>query len=474
MKAKKNIFTFTCKMFIFAVIVYFFMGLLPNLLSYSIVNYKYGMEFVYEILMGVIVFVVMLLFGNSYVFTTKKEKLGASLLVGLPLIIFSVINLIFNLASVERFILPNIINLVLLSLAIGLTEEFMCRGWLQNEFIERFGESRRKVILSICLSGFIFGLLHLFNLSTVGLFSTLLQILSVTAAGVFLGAVYYRTKNIWSVVLLHALYDFSMLIVDVGNVKDCGVVSNPNFVMLMYSLLVTVLMVSYFAASSVYTLRRSKINKLVSEKEKVNNKVRKEEADLNKRLFIYLGIILVVIFVPINDDDLNNYSVCYKYEDVVVDSYSESYYHNIDNFKLYYSEPFVDTSLAEYKYEVFKDKDTLKVGVRNSDNYNDGYFDVENVVDYAVIENEDDYTIVIIGDNGNTLNYVTFEKGYLSSISFIEGVTKNLHVVDVPVVNKVGYLEKDNSNYKYPLALTPLNDKLIVDKNDKILLIKNK
>ena len=42
------------------------------------------------------------------------------------------------------------------------------------------------------------------------LFETIMQVLQTTSVGILLGAIYFRTKNIWSVVALHGFYDFAI------------------------------------------------------------------------------------------------------------------------------------------------------------------------------------------------------------------------------------------------------------------------
>ena len=59
--------------------------------------------------------------------------------------------------------------------------------------------------------------MHLGNIFTMGqsVALTIAQILGAAATGVFFGVIYYKTKNIWTVVALHGLWDFSLFL---GNV----------------------------------------------------------------------------------------------------------------------------------------------------------------------------------------------------------------------------------------------------------------
>ena len=62
--------------------------------------------------------------------------------------------------------------------------------------------------MSLLASSIAFGLIHLVNLfSTVG--PTLIQVGYATGLGIFFGAVYLRTRNLWGPVVLHSLIDIS-------------------------------------------------------------------------------------------------------------------------------------------------------------------------------------------------------------------------------------------------------------------------
>jgi len=97
----------------------------------------------------------------------------------------------------------------------GLIEEFFFRGLLQ---------SRLSVILKsqtggIVCSAIIFGLVHAPGLFLRGadsegikeqmpfLFWVVYTIVNMSIAGVFLGVVYSKTKNLWLVIAIHAMFD---------------------------------------------------------------------------------------------------------------------------------------------------------------------------------------------------------------------------------------------------------------------------
>ena len=156
---RKNIFVYFLMMLgIFAMIDFAMM----------FIYYKYGDDIILEIFYAILVLIVMLLFKNAYVFTNKQEKLYKALLMGAPMIMFSTIILCTNITDLSMknpSVLTgrNIISVLLLCGLIGITEEFLCRGWLQNEFLERYGDTKKNVITSVLLASFIFGKCNYYN-----------------------------------------------------------------------------------------------------------------------------------------------------------------------------------------------------------------------------------------------------------------------------------------------------------------------
>ena len=182
----------------------------------------------------------MLLFKNSYVFTQKREPLKTGLFYGLFYIIGSVIfMLLFGVFNGGFNSGLALINLFVGCLLIGICEEFLCRGWLLNEFLERYGNSKKGIWYSIVISGLIFGLMHIGNIFSAGqdVPSTITQVISAT--GIVFGLIYYKTKNIWSVVILHGLWDFSLFLGDVTPItEEIVTVNGFSIVGILFSILI--------------------------------------------------------------------------------------------------------------------------------------------------------------------------------------------------------------------------------------------
>ncbi|MBO4389845.1 MAG: CPBP family intramembrane metalloprotease [Lachnospiraceae bacterium] len=93
---------------------------------------------------------------------------------------------------------------------IGVYEESLFRGILQNAFHEYFGEdSGKNIVTAIVCASVVFGLFHLFNLfSGAGLLQVVIQALSAIGGGMIFGVIYCNSrKNLWLCALIHGFCD---------------------------------------------------------------------------------------------------------------------------------------------------------------------------------------------------------------------------------------------------------------------------
>ncbi len=242
-KKKPNVILFTLLM----IIIFLFItegiiwGYGGNLIYYTISNHPQGNLVVSEAILAVMVFIVLLIFKNGYIFTEKKEKIGVGLFYGLFYLLGSILFMLLYGVYAGGFKSGlTIINVVIGCFLVGLCEEFLCRGWLLNEFLERYGDNKKGIWYSIIISGIIFGLMHLGNIFVVGQnpILTITQIINAAALGTIFGVIYYKTKNIWSVVLLHGLWDFSLYLGVVAPISDkTEVLSSFSVIGLIFTIL---------------------------------------------------------------------------------------------------------------------------------------------------------------------------------------------------------------------------------------------
>lgn len=489
---KQSLTVFFIKMLIIFLLVQTFTTLIPSLLAGSILNYKYGTEFIVEAIWALVVLIIMLLSKNSYVFTGKKEDFFKSIKLGAPILGISILCFIGNMNNLYETYFPIIINLALFCLSIGIAEEFLCRGWIQNEFIERFASNRKQVIYSIVLSSLLFGGMHITNaLYGQSLFDTLIQIAQATSVGVLLGSIYYRTKNIWSVVFLHGFYDFSLMLGSANVIKECTSLT-PSTPVALYSIFSSILIIAFYILSSIILLRKSKINEVLDKKEILTEEDLIKENKFIKKIKAALIIVIIIFFLPTHTliKGYGENEVCYDYEEKELSNY-QTHYYNYKKFDIKYAREEIAFSKCTYEQTecvqeqiTYKENfnfefllnDKNKLLIRNVLTQEEITLEYEDVYEYELIENEESYILLIHTYDSESIIYYSdyFNKktmsnddGYLSKLnsSFIK--------FDVPSIDQIGYITIKNNDYKYPYMISDLYDKFIIDENKKIYILSN-
>ncbi|MBI1782709.1 MAG: CPBP family intramembrane metalloprotease [Sphingobacteriales bacterium] len=117
--------------------------------------------------------------------------------------------------SITQFVIGIPLCLIYLVFDAGLIEEFFFRGFLQSRLATLFNSNSGGIVIS----AIIFGLVHAPGLYLRGaasegigeqmpfLYFATYTIAYMSVAGVFLGIIYSKTKNLWLVMILHAVVD---------------------------------------------------------------------------------------------------------------------------------------------------------------------------------------------------------------------------------------------------------------------------
>jgi membrane protease YdiL (CAAX protease family) len=103
-----------------------------------------------------------------------------------------------------------------LFIEVGLVEEFFFRGLLQN----RLGVILRSKAGAICISALIFGLVHAPGMylrqagvhdglgAEPSLLNSIVYCIAIQSVpGLFLGVLWERTRNLWLLMAIHAMFD---------------------------------------------------------------------------------------------------------------------------------------------------------------------------------------------------------------------------------------------------------------------------
>ena len=451
-KKRMNMFAYSIIMLIVFLLVFITIHMfLGKFLSNNIMNYPFGKDLIGEAILAVLVFIVMLLWKNSYVFTQKHESLGKSLKYGAYYLILGGFFLIFiGIFSGGLSNWHGVINLLIFCFLIGMYEEFLCRGWLLNEFLERYGDSSKGVWLSIIASGVIFGLLHTINIYTGGMSisGAIVQVLSAAASGIVFGVIYYKTKNIWSVVLLHAFWDFSLLLSTNSVVKSFTPSVELNTILsLVFGILLAIVelcvIIPYIKIKS---------------KPKKGFQILWSIVPAILYVIVFFGYALSsLIFVHINKP--------YEFDNIKIKEYSISS-NNFSKYNINYNN--YDNT---YKYSLYKNKNKLIF----KNDITDSFISIKtkSLVDYSIIETDYSYIIGYLDLDKNYdlyLYYNIISKDILSNDEmFLDSIKSNFKKYGI-INGEIGTIEYlyDNTNDKDYLAVNINNTYYLLKEDDKM------
>lgn len=140
-------------------------------------------------------------------FSTKGILKG--LLLGLPTVsiwIYYVLGYasIWHLRKVPKG--SDILFALLFLLSVGFNEELSMRGVLLPVLLRHRKDKKYGVVMAVLWSSVSFGVLHYFQWHENS-FQTALHVLHTTVMGMFLATVFLLSRNIWSAIIVHALYD---------------------------------------------------------------------------------------------------------------------------------------------------------------------------------------------------------------------------------------------------------------------------
>ncbi len=453
---QKNMFLF----FILMSILFFFVlevvfSLVGGLLFRTISTAKYGQDSIMELLLVCFMLIVLAFAGNSYVFREKKVGFFKGLLVSLPMLIFTCLLLLTSLVNlVENFNLFNIISLLFFCALVGMAEEFLCRAWLQNEFIERFGSSAKGIIGSILCASFIFGAMHITNalVTPQSLIQTIFQIFQAMASGFLFGVIYYKTKNIWSSAFLHGFFDFSLMLGEVGLLKDC--ISNPANEYVIVSAVSSVIIMLFYIFCALFAMSLKTGNKIVSEK--TRNRLR--PISIVGFILAFIGIFIPNLFVS---SDLEP-QICYTFNDKEI---KEDYYVTVakkKSFKFGSFDGEIELTSAGSNLILSSANGTVELKYDNP------------VEDYIVIDNNETVDILIHTNFVESIIYHTrLNKADISdSLDYLKSIKNSLEKIDVPDLKSIGYITFDGDDTKYPYMLTKLDKEFFIDDIGDLYLIK--
>lgn len=449
-KLLKLIIIILIGLILFYGILLFWGSLLANILYKAIFYGKYSTTFIGELILVIFALMLIIFRKKSYIFKQKKEAFGIAIKRGMPVLIISIILFAYamiNILNNDYLNVPNVFSLILLCLAIGFAEELIFRGWLFNELLEVYGNSRKKVIIVIIISGFIFGCAHITNvLSGQDLVTTIMQVLQSASIGILLASAYYLSKNIWSVIFLHSFYDFAALLSEVNSYKDCVTSNEITKIALIITIIMSLIYSLIYLIGAYYNIQKSNMNKLLNED--VTEEILTKDYTNKKRANNVLVILIIALFITAiisPKDDIMDRQICYEYEEIDM-SGTINYFLNTNSF-----------NIDNYEFNLENNKVVIK---NNNTKFN---INIDNIKNFIIYNNNGLYTIIL---NAGDILYV----GNIMTQDINENIENYFSKYEVPDISAIGYLEQDN--VKYPIIKTTTNDYFVI-KDNKAMVIKN-
>lgn len=208
-----------------------------------------------EIFLALLVILIMKhSYDNQFKFGFWKKNLKPSMVFaswGFLVLLLNIIPNLFLGTPLESSY--GLLLAVTGGIAPGLYEEVTCRGVVLSNMMYQWRNAKNPIMMSLLASSIAFGLIHLVNLfSTVG--PTLIQVGYATGLGIFFGAVYLRTRNLWGPVVVHALIDISAKIF----VTEYPVAGIASLAVPPEQMLVGIAVFIVFTAIGLYLVRPAK------------------------------------------------------------------------------------------------------------------------------------------------------------------------------------------------------------------------
>lgn len=433
-----------------------FGGNIAGLLYQALFYGKYNTMFISEIVLLIFALVMLAVRKRLNILKPQGKSIIYGIKRGIPIFVVSLISLFSSLTGIlgEKLNIPNLISLIILAITIGMAEEFFFRGFIQGEIVDAYGKSRKQVIMSVVVSGVIFGLVHITNaLSGQDIITTLMQVLQASSLGILLGSIYFITKNIWSVVFLHAFYDFAIMLSEVNSYKDCINSTDISTVMLIFTLVVSLIYVVIYLVGAYLNLQKRHVNEYIGEEVTDEIIVKDgENATKAKKLVIVVIVLLFLASPLIPADEVENFQICYTYENVDINGEINFALDNefvLNDVKLY---------VDDYNLVMESIDGENKTVIETLEN---------DIYDIYVYEIDSNYHILL---NANEILYygVVNKDSVAVTSEFTSILINSFQKYDVPEIMDIGKLESNDG--VYPLIKSYVSDYFII-KDDKVMVI---
>lgn len=97
-------------------------------------------------------------------------------------------------------------------IGVGIMEELYLRGLLQNIIEKLFCERKNAALYAILIASTLFGLGHIVGALGQPIVTIIAKVIWATALGLYWGAVYVKTRNLWVSIILHFIINLGAAI----------------------------------------------------------------------------------------------------------------------------------------------------------------------------------------------------------------------------------------------------------------------
>ena len=169
------------------------------------------------IIIGVIAFFTLKYLCPNWKFGLNKNELKNGLkkygIVGIAVGVISGIAFYIGLKpfNYSPTIWKVLIEGIIYYIGVAIVEELYVRGLLLNLIEKICYKKKNNTIVAIILSSVIFGLGHIFGVLGQPILIIITKVIWTIALGLYFGAIYKKTNNLWLPIILHFIIDVSAL-----------------------------------------------------------------------------------------------------------------------------------------------------------------------------------------------------------------------------------------------------------------------
>jgi len=169
-----------------------------------------------DIIITVVCYLLILKLGLKDTAGFNKKGFKKGLILGIPFLIIGIGSVIFSnigtdFNNIKHISIFNTILFTINMLFVGINEEVWMRGLVLNGLMKKY--EKNSIWKPIIISSLIFGLVHLPNILFVEPLTLLIQVINAMCGGILFATIFIKSKNIFSVIVIHALTDWISLFI---------------------------------------------------------------------------------------------------------------------------------------------------------------------------------------------------------------------------------------------------------------------